>query len=546
MIVAPQPIAVEEGARVLREGGNAIDAAVTAALAQGVTDPTNCGLGGWGVIHVRPAGRARSEVVEFYSLLPGRMPPDIFANDVIGEPGQWNVFPVKAWANNIGYKAVGVPGTVKGLHEALTRYGTWSWSKVLQPAIRWAEEGVPVDFELAGRLSPLHEPWSAGPRMLDRLNATPAAAALYTREGRPLKPGELMVHADAARTMRRLADEGADDFYRGAIARAIAADFARNGGFIAEEDLRDYRTRTGEPIAGTYRGYRIETSRPPTGGVTVVEILNILEGYDLAGMGHNSADYIHVVTEAFRAAFADRIEHVGDPEFVDVPLDRLLSKAHAAAWRQRLSLSRRLDLPPPVSLRLAGGRGATTHLSAIDVDGNAVSLTHTLALSSAGVVTPGLGFLYNNSVALFNPYPGHPNSMAGGRMRATGAAPTIVYRDGKPVLVVGAPGGHGIITGVVQTILNVIDHGMTATEAVSASRFHCEHGALQVETRIPGLVRDELARRGHRVDNTLTAYGYTTGAVQLVMADPATGAVSGAADPRRGGMVLKASSLTAR
>lgn len=544
MIAAPQPVAVEEGAKVLRAGGNAVDAAVTTALVQGIVDPTNCGIGGWGVMHVRPA-HAAARTIEFYSPIPKGMPPDHFARDVLGEPGRWNVFQVRGWANNIGHRAVGVPGTIKGLAEAIAQFGTWPWERALEPAVHWAENGVLVERELADRLSGVLDVADGGPSMLDRLTATSAAAALYTRDGRPLALGERLVHREAANTMRRLGTAGPDDFYKGAIARAIAEDFAGDRGFITEEDLREYRTRWSEPIVGTYRGYRIETSRPPTGGVTIIEILNILEGFDLAALGHNTADYIHVLTEAFRCAFADRVEHVGDPLFVEVPTERLASKEHGARWRARIEVRRRLDLPTPASLRVPA-RGSTTHLSVVDGEGNAVSLTHTNALSSSGVVTPGLGFLYNNSVALFNPFPGHANSMAGGRMRANGAAPTMVSREGKLVLVVGSPGGHGIITGVVQTILNVLDFGMTATEAVSASRFHCEHGALQVETRIPTAVREELARRGHQVQNTLTAYGYTTGAIQCVLVDPHTGAMSAAADPRRGGMVLRASTMTAR
>lgn len=544
VIAAPQPVAVEEGAKVLRAGGNAVDAAVAAAFVQGIVDPTNCGMGGWGVIHIRPASGA-SQVIEFYSPIPKGMRPDQFAGDVTGEPGRWNVFPVRGWANNIGYKAVGVPGTVKGLAEALHRFGTLPWERVLEPAIRWAEEGVLVDRELADRLAGVLDPADGGPQMLDRITATPAAAALYTRGGRPLPQGELLVHREAAGTMRRLASSGPDDFYRGAVASAIAEDFARGGGFVTEDDLREQRTRSSRPIIGTYRGYSVETSRPPTGGVTLLEILNILEGFDLAALGHNTADYIHVLAEAFRCAFADRVEHVGDPLFVEVPTERLASKEHAAAWRTRIDMRRRLELPRPTSLRVPSGP-STTHISVVDGAGNAVSLTHTNALSSSGVVTPGLGFLYNNSVALFNPFPGHANSMAGGRMRANGAAPTMVYRDGELVLAVGSPGGHGIITGVAQTIVNALDFGMSATEAVGASRIHCEHGPIQVETRIPRLVCEDLARRGHEVQNTLTAYGYTTGAIQLVLVDPRTGALAAAADPRRGGMVLRASSMTAR
>ncbi len=543
IVVAPQPLAVEEGAKVLRAGGNAVDAAVTAAFVQGVIDPTNCGMGGWGVMHVRSARTGRSEVIEFYSVLPRSMPSDFFAGDVVGNPGMWNIFQVRGWANNIGYRSVGVPGTVRGLAEGLARFGTWPLSRVLEPAIRWADEGVDVDAELASRLGPQFEADDGGPKMVDRLSATPASAALYTRDGHPLRPGDHMTHAEAAQTMRRLAAKGADDYYTGEIGARIAEDFRANDGFLDAEDLRSYRTRTSAPIGIDYRGYRVETSRPPTGGITVLQALNILEGYDLAALRHNSADYVHIVTEALRAAFADRIRYVGDPLFVDVPQEMLLSKDHAAEWRGKIRMERRLELPHPESLVVAGAKGHTTHLCAVDAEGNVVSLLHTLAMNGSGVVTPGLGFLYNDSVVLYNPFPGYPNSMAGGKMRANGGSPTIVYKDGRPFLALGSPGGHGIISGVLQTILNVVEHGMTPTEAVSASRFHCEHGPLQVETRIPLGVREELARRGHKVQNTLNPFAYVSGAVQLARIDPVSGAATGGADPRRGGMVLRATDV---
>lgn len=533
MVVAPQPLAAETGAKILHRGGNAVDAAVAMAFVQGIVDPLMCGLGGWGVMHIYHAQSKTNSVLEFYGRVPSACTPAMFVNDVVGETGLWDAFECRDYINHIGHKSVGLPGTVKGLHHALSNYGTMPWAELLQPAIRAAADGVRVSSDLHnGWRRPAQPGW---PDSIAKLTRTLASADIYTRDGRPLAMGELMVHRDAAHTMRRLASDGAAAFYTGDIAREIADDFARNDGLLSADDLRNVHVQRTEPVSTTYRGLTVTSNPPPGSGVTLLEILNILEHYDLKALGHNTPDYIHVLTEAFRAAFADRLDYIGDPEFVDVPVDRLISKAHAAEWQSRIRMDRKMAIEKP-SLGQPEPP-TTTHLCAVDGEGNVVSLTHTLATGS-GVVTPGLGFMYNNTMCLYNVYPGHANSIAPGKMRTTGMVPTVVFKDGVPVITIGAPGGHGIITGVAQVLLNLIDHEMSPLEAVSVPRFHCEHGALEVESRFPNVIRGELAARGHEVKDIHSSYGFHTGIVQVITSDPESGTHRGASDPRRGGIAL--------
>ena len=536
MAVAPQPRAAEEAVEILRNGGNAVDAAVTAAFVQGIVDPLNCGMGGLGWMHIYDAASGEDLVFDFCSRAGSKAAPDMWEGQIdrLGEDGLGYI--LKGDVNEIGYQSIGVPTAVRGLHEALTRYGTLDWDRAIAPAARLAREGYVVPRELAEEWRTRYSP--GRPDAMKRFSATTEAAAIYTSDGAPLDDGDVLTNPDYAASLERIADDGPDDYYTGHIAERLVADWEANGGHVTGDDLADFRPEIQEPVRGTYRGYTISDMPPPSGGVTLVQVLNILEGYDLASMGHNSAEYIRVLSLALGAGFEDRGKYMGDPAFVDVPVEMLTSKEYAAEWRGRID---RGEGPAAGRARSTDGAG-TTHISVVDGAGNCVSLTHTNGLCS-GVVTPGLGFLQNNYMIAFDPMPGGPNSIAPGKKRTTGASPCIVYRDGRPFMVVGAPGGTYIIGAVLQAILNVIDHGMTAVEAVSAPRVDCQGDTVYVEGRVPAPVCDELRAGGLQVLRDTSSYGlYPSRAarVQAIVLGDHRGAPSGGSDPRGYGVALTA------
>lgn len=532
MIVAPEPIAVESGARALMNGGNAIDAAVTCAFVQMIVNPQMCGLGGYALAVVRLAGEpaARTILLDAPALAGSRVRSDMWVDRVIGmNPDGWGYF-LTDKVNDVGYRAICTPGAVKGLATLLERWGSISWAQALEPAIRVAEEGFMVDSVLASRWK-TRALYPEASSLLDYILANEEARRIYlTADGRPYDEGMILRNPDYARTLRRLADAGPDDFYHGELAQRIAGDITANDGFVTAEDLADYALREEPPTIGTYRGYTIVSSQAPHGGPTLIEVLNILEGYDLRELEHNSADYILTVAMAMKAAFADRNRFIGDPAFEAVPLDRLTSKERAAQWRTRIDARQPIDVEA-----LPGGPPDTTHVSVVDAAGNCVALTHSLGMSS-GVITPGLGFMYNNSMINFNPIPGHRNSIAPRKGRTTGMSPTIVYADNRPVLVLGAPGANRIITGVLQVLVNIIDFGMSPAEAVQAPRFDCQGERIVVQNRIPEYICDTV-REHYPVVRAPQSYG-AFGLVQVISIDPVRGGLRGASDPGGAGMAL--------
>lgn len=537
MVVAPQPLAAEEGVIVLGKGGNAVDAAVAAAFVQGVVDPLNCGIGGFGSMLIHMEERGEDVILDFDARAGSKATPDMWAKEIVGPAPDGVGYILRDDVNEIGYQSIGVPGIVLGLYEALARYGSWSWAKVLRPAIEWARDGYPVPSELALEWRSKHVP--GRPDALARFTCTPDAAKIYTKEDGELPgEGDLVVNGDLAHSLERIAREGPQTFYRDSMAGQIAHDLAAHGALVTKEDLESFKVIICEPLRGGYRGYTVASTPPPGGGITLIEVLNILEGYDLGQLGFNTVDYIHVVAQAMKAGFADRNNFVGDPAFVDVPGERLTSKAHARQWKHRIDRREKFD----VGFDRAGNGPGTTHLSIVDHVGNCVSLTHTLGYCS-GVVTPGLGFLYNNYMIGFDPVSGGPNSIGPGKRRVTGACPTILFKEGEPFMVLGAPGGTRVIGAVLQTILNVVDHGMTMLEAVSAPRFDCQGENIYVEGRVPRWVCEELEKRGLQVARDLASYGpYPTRSarVHAILVDGERGGLGGGADPRGYGVALSA------
>lgn len=465
MVASAHALASQVGTDVLGRGGNAVDAAVATAFALAVTFPSAGNIGGGGfLVYHGDDGAVTS--FNFREKAPLAATETMF----LGPDGT-----VRAKSNQEGPLSVGVPGTVAGLWLAHRRLGRLPWRDLVEPAVRLAEEGFPVSWEMTGFLD-----WLA-----DFQEDHPSTARAFLKEGAvPYEAGEILRQPDLARTLRRIRDEGHDGFYRGETARLFAAYMRETGGLITEEDLARYEAVEQPPIHGTYRGYDVYAMAPPSsGGVVLVEMLNILEGYDLARIGHNSALYMHLLTEAMRRAYADRAEHLGDPAFNPaMPVGRLTSKSYADSLRATIDLFR-ASPSDPARFNEAYESESTTHLSVVDAEGNAVSLTYTLERSyGSRLVVEGAGFLLNNEMGDFNAIPGRtdstgtigtpPNLVAPEKRMLSNMTPTILARDGRPVLVIGSPGGRKIMNTVLQVALNVVEHGMDIGAAIEAGRFY--------------------------------------------------------------------------
>jgi len=520
IIVCPQPQAAEVGLEVMRRGGNAVDAAVTCAFVQGVIDPQMCGIGGCGVMLVHDA-KGGDALLEFYATAGSRAREDQWEHLFIREAADRYGYVLEGSVNDVGHQSVGVPGTVAGLHEALTRFGTISWEQAIAPAIPLARDGFPVTGYMHGY-------WTTdyGPDVVpnqQRIQATPAAKAIYTHDGKLFAIGERMVQSDYARTLELLAHDGPDTFYKGEIGDAIAADFEANGGFITKEDLAGYTVNVTEPLRGTYRGLSVAAAGPPAGGLTLLQMLNFLEGFDIAGHGWPSTESARLLVEAMAWAVADRELHIADPRFIEIPTGALADKDYAARARQVVAAGAG-----------AHDRSDTTQVCCVDDAGNAVSLTHTLG-SASGVVTPGLGFGYNDYMNCFDPRPGRHNSIRPGKTRVTMMTPTLVFdKGGRLRVCVGAPGGTKIVTGVLQVLVNVIDHNMSPVEAVSAPRIDFQGDVVQAEARIPLAVCQGLENLGYVVNRRTLNYDSYFSRPQVIVAE-SDGFLHGASDPRKDG-----------
>lgn len=529
MIVAAQPEAAEAGALALMRGGNAIDAAMTAALVQGVVDPQMCGIAGFGSCQVYMPERGVHTFIDFHGKTPAAATPDMWEDRVEGETRDGFGFVLRGNVNDLGYQSVTVPGSLKAYHEAVTEFGTFDWADVCAPAVAEAEAGFLVRPHV-------HYWWSSGADfgrvdVTDRLRFSRTGRECYFHaDGRLKGVGERVMNPDFATTLARIAAEGPEVFYRGAIAERIAADFEANGGLLSYDDLASYRTTRLDPLRFDYRGFDIATNHPPGGGIMLAQMMRILEHFDLAAIGHNSTDYIRTVCEAMKVATADKDAHVGDPAFFDVPVERLTGKAYAAEVAQRIRAGEKHHVP-----RIGMGESPhTTQVAVIDRDGNAVTMTHSLGMPS-GVISDGLGFMFNGCMAVFDPRPGRAGSIAPGKSRFSSICPTLVFRDGRLRLAIGAPGGTQIAMGVLQGTLNVLDHGMTMTEAVSAPRFSATSDIIDLTNRIPRYVQRELEEDGYTVARNANTFGIAAVHGIRVSDD---GRLDGGADPGHDGVAI--------
>ena len=525
IVTSASKLASEVGVETLKAGGNAVDAAVATAFALAVTWPSagNIGGGGFMVYH---GDDGHATTFDFREKAPLAATERMY----LGLDGN-----VVDNSNHIGALAVGVPGTVAGLWKAHQELGSLPWADLVAPAVRLARDGIPINYSL----------YTGFARSKGRFDQYPSSAAKFFKaDGSLYELGETWRQPDLAHTLELIQNNGADGFYKGENAERLADFMADIGGIITEEDLLKYESQEREPIRGTYRGYDIVSMPPPSsGGVILVEMLNILEGFDLADMGHNSADYLHVLTETMRRAYADRAEHLGDPDFNEgMPLQRLMDKDYAETLRASIDMDAASQSSPADFAQIYESE-ETTHFSIVDKEGNMVSMTYTLEFGyGSGIVVEGGGYLLNNEMGDFNAVPGvttargligtAPNLIEPEKRPLSSMTPTIVAKDGKPIFTAGSPGGKTIINTTMQVILNVIDHEMNIAQSVEAGRIH--HQWLPDVTSIEtgGLSPDTVRlyeEKGHRVTERAGQ-----GAAMAVYHDHENGLFEGAADSRRG------------
>lgn len=531
MVASVDAIASRVGADIMKRGGNAIDAAVAVALTLAVTWPEAGNLGGGGFMLLRKAD-GTEEAIDYRERAPLAATRDMYLDaggNVIKD------------ASLVGYKAIGVPGTVAGLALAHKRHGKLPWADVVEPARKLAAEGFPVSQYLARSLTVK--------RVVERLQKFPESWRIFERNGKPYQVGEIFVQPELAATLARI-QKNPGDFYSGETARLIVADMQAHGGMITAQDFARYQPNVRKPLHGTYRGYEIVTMPPPSsGGVALIEMLNMLEPCDLQSMGWHSSQEVHTMVEVMRRAYADRAKFLGDTDFVSVPIAGLMSRGYAEERRKDIDAVRATDskaVSKGEPLRYESPQ--TTHFTIIDPDGNVVASTYTLNESYGSAVTAaGTGFLLNDEMDDFTSKPGVPNTFGLIQSEANAIAPqkrplssmtpTIVLKDGKVLFAAGSPGGSTIINTVLQVVVNVVDFGMNIQEAIDAPRFHHQWLPDKINWEPFEFSRDTteaLQKMGH-IFNEKADY---IGDAHAIAVDPQTGARLGASDPRRGGTAV--------
>jgi gamma-glutamyltranspeptidase/glutathione hydrolase len=523
MVVGPERLASEVGYQILQQGGNAVDAAVATGFALAVTYPRAGNLGGGGFMLVHLAQQNRQVFIDYREMAPGASTRDMYL-DPEGNVDRKTLY--------FSYLSAGVPGSVAGLLHALEQYGTMTVRQVLQPAVDLALKGFPVSFALHSDLT----------ERAERLGADPAAGASYLVNGAAPALGSVFIQPDLGRVLQTIRDYGHSGFYEGWVAKTIAQAMAENGGIITEADLKNYVVVEREPVRGTFREYEIVSAPPPSsGGTHIIQMLNILEGYDLKSMGHNSAAYIHHVIEAMKVAYADRAAHMGDPDFTPVPVAQLVSKAYAQEVREAIDPTRARSAAEIQSGTFEDTESLdTTHFSVADQYGNVVSNTYTLNFSfGSHIVVPGTGILLNNEMADFMTKPGTPNAfgliesqaneVAAGKRPLSSMSPTLILKEGQPWLATGSPGGSLIISSVMQTVLNAMEFDMNIAAAAAAPRVHHQWmpDKLRIESGVSADTIRLLTVLGHPIEENVRTLGRT----QSIMIEE--GWFLGATDTRR-------------
>ena len=508
--------ATKVGIDIIKKGGNAIDAAVAVGFALSACEPYYSGIGGGGFMMIRFAKTGETKFIDFREYAPKKSDENTWPKDKNGNYVKYE--------NMVGGASVAVPGDVKGFLYALEKYGTMDRKDVLDPAIKLAKYGFIVGPAFSETLKDYYEFYEKDPETLKT----------FYKDGLPYEVGELYKNEDLAKTLEIIKEKGEDGFYKGKIAKAIVESVQSAGGTLSLEDLENYKIKIRKPVEGDYRGYKIISSPPSSsGGTHIVEILNILENYDISSLKVNSSEYIHLFSEAFKLSFADRAKYMGDTAFLDVPLKGLTSKEYAKELSKKIKLNK--------SLKYEAGNPwiyeskNTTHYSIMDKEGNMVAVTKSINYGS-GITAKGTGIMLNNTMADFDTGAGKANSIEPNKIPLSSMSPTLVLKNNKPFMVVGSPGGTRIITTVAQVISKVIDHKMDIQEAIDSPRFFDGYGEIKLESRIDNKEREKLEKMGHKITPTMDWDRYYGGVHAVTMEEDGT--LRGGADPRRDGKAL--------
>ncbi|MCR8644582.1 gamma-glutamyltransferase [Paenibacillus sp. N1-5-1-14] len=533
IVAVSHPLAAEAGRKILEQGGNAVDAAAAIQMSLNVVEPMMSGIGGGGFMLIYLKDQNKITVIDSREVAPKNVTPELFLNEN-GKAVPFN-------ERHTNGKAVGVPGTLLGVESALQKYGTMKLSEIIDPAITYAEKGVRVNWATAQYIE----------QNVKKLQKFDTAGNVFAPGGKALQEGDTLIQPDLAKTLKLIKEKGSSIMYRGEIGQALVAEVQKRGGAMTQDDLKNYVVKEREPVTGTYRGYEVASAAPPSsGGLTVIEILKLMEGYDVQKMGANSADYLHHVIESMHLAYADRAAFMADADFYPVPKKGLLDERFIKERRQLINpviatatvkegdpwKYEEKDLSGKAKVKEENPIGQTTHFSVMDKWGNIVSYTTTIEqVFGSGIMVPGYGFMLNNELTDFDAVPGGVNQVEPGKRPRSSMSPTLLIKDGKPFMAVGSPGGSTIIASVAQTIMNVIDHKLPIQKAIDAPRiFSSTYPNVSWEEGIDQDVVLELLGRGHQFD----AKSQSIGNVQAVIFDYENGKMYGGADNTREGTVL--------
>ena len=538
IITCPQPLAGETGAKILESGGNAFDAAIATAFTQWILDPFMCGMGGMGIAQIYDSKSQKLLAVNFAGTAGSKCTEDMWANDQVTRSEVSNLFQFKDFRSEIGYRSIMTPTVLAAFDEIHKRYCSIPWDELVQPSIDIAKKGLTV----SPNLDQYFQTGYAGgdknnnpfqPNTYQRFTASEGSKSKYTKtDGSIYKLGELINMFDYADTLSSIAKNGAREFYEGDLSKIIIQDIEKNGGFVTEQDLKNYKPDFVEPLKINYLDYVISSPPPPNTGMSVLQMFKLIEPFQNELKDHGSFDYLRILSNAMSISHQDRLDYNADPKFVNIPiLEKILNEKYI---NSKIEDIKNNVIPNSGNT----DKGSTTHVNVVDKQGNWVGITHTLGWAS-GVITPGLGFMYNNGMNLADPRPGNLNSISPGKARGSNMVPTVVLKNNKPVIICGAPGGAVIVSAVFQSILNSINYNMTPTESVSAPRIHTESGKVFLESRIRSDYKQKLIDLGFDVVQEQYPYNPMMARAQLVAIDEKTGELSGGSDPRGGGVVHK-------
>jgi gamma-glutamyltranspeptidase/glutathione hydrolase len=517
MVASAHPLASEAGERMLESGGNAIDAAVAAAFALSMVEPNASGLGGGGFVLFKMTGQPDVMMLDYRERAPLATLPENYYRTTESFDSLCN----------LGGPVVGVPGMVAGLLILHEKYGSLPIEQVLQPAIDLGNQGLEVSSKLAAIITLKY----------DLISKYELTSQVFLADFLPPEAGSILRNNQLPLTIRRLLQNGIKEFYEGNIGVSIVKSVRENDGWMDSEDLEEYQPKFRDVVHGTYRGYDIYSCPPPGSGICLIQLLNILEGYNLKDIGRNTAQYYHLLAESMKMVFVDREAHLGDPDLTNVPVLELGDKAYAELLRGKIKPNAAIFDYQPLQVSV-GESGNTSHLSIIDQRDNVVALTQTINnWFGSGIMSEGTGILLNDEIRDFSHHPGGPNSIFPGKRPASSMAPTLIFKDGKPFLTIGSPGATRIISALAQTLINVIDFNMSIDEAIEAPRIHSIGDRLYVEGRISGDIIKALMALGHHVEVKKDFDNYFGGA-QGILINQETDMLHGGADSRRDGVAV--------